>query len=58
MEQAVEAVIDQEIDYGKAAWYVNLPRATPEMYMTKRKKDKNNFKVDKSAGKFKHVFEN
>ncbi|XP_063915619.1 uncharacterized protein LOC135131703 [Zophobas morio] len=56
MNQAVLAVVNEELGYKKAATQFGVPQTTLERYVKKKKQAKDNFKIDKTAGKFRPVF--
>lgn len=56
MLQAVLAVVNGEMGYKKAAQQFNVPQTTLERYVAKKKQDPENFKIDKTAGKFGCIF--
>ncbi|XP_030757332.1 uncharacterized protein LOC115883165 [Sitophilus oryzae] len=56
MNAAVDVVVSGQMGYRRAAEQHGVPQTTLERYVAKKRKDQQNFVVDKSVGKFRSVF--
>lgn len=56
MNAAVDVVVSGQMGYRRDAEQHGVPQTTLERYVAKKRKDQQNFVVDKSVGKFRSVF--